>query len=89
MSTEDDTAPPFDTTHDAAVLEAVRALETKLHALLGRDVYLVTVVAFSDGAGVMQLQRSSNCEDVAAYLLAQAMALPLIEHEPMAAPRRQ
>lgn len=89
MSTENDTPPVFDTSHDAAVLEALRALEATLRGLLGPDMYLVTVVAFPDGVGVMQLQRSSNCEDIAAYLLAQAMALPSTESVRMMAPTRQ
>jgi len=89
MSLENDTEPAFDTTHDAAVLEALRTLEATLRELLGPDMHLITVVAFPDGRGVMQLQRASNCEHVAPYLLAQAMALPTTESTRMQAPGRQ
>lgn len=71
-----DTPPEYDTRHEPAAFDALHSLEERLRAVLGCEVYFVAVVAFPDGAGSLQVDRYSNCGDLAAFLLDKAITLP-------------
>jgi hypothetical protein len=72
----DEPAPDFDTSHDAAVLDALQMLESTLRGALGPEMLFVTVIAFPDGSGGLQIQRASNCDRIACDLLRMSIELP-------------